>query len=156
MNRLNDKHFDKIIVMVSSICLLLFLALNIFWLTYREFRYYPFVENIPKSYGLRIISIGNYSYSVTKPKYMKFNGNLSITNEVTDEGLIVWPMFPSGYRFAVILNDIDNSKSFLIYINNNGDFLASADGSKETEDIFNQKRENVMELITLANEMWDL
>lgn len=156
MNYLKNKHNNKAVTVISLVFLFLFLSLNIVWVLYREIRYGPLVENVPVNYGVRIISIEDYSYSVTEPQYMSFSGNLSLTNELTDESLIIWPLFPNGYKYAVMLHDADSSKSIFVYVDKNGNFLASTDGSNESEEIFDKKREQVNEMVTLANDMWDL
>lgn len=104
INKFKEKNiFNRVLIILFASLFSLFTLFNLAWYAYREIRYNPLIEKIPESYGIRITSIDNYSYSVTKPSYLSFGGNLSLVNEETKEDLIIWPLFPSGYDYAVTL-----------------------------------------------------
>lgn len=145
---------SKRIIIVVAVLIVLFSGLNIFWYAYREYRYNPLIENIPENYGIRIVSIDGYSYSVTKPGYLEFKGNLSLTDEENPSGgLIIWPEFPKGYTVAVTLPDGETNVS--VYIDADGNYLPEKN-SKNRKELYDANYDTVIDLITRANNMWGL
>lgn len=125
--------------------------LNVFWLLYRECRYRPFVENIPKQHDTYITSADGYTYSVNKPRYLKFNGNLALINNESNLTLIVWPVFPTGYKYAVML------EHYTVEIDSEANPVNPSDKINDSVvSELSKNKEAIEELFYAANNMWNL
>lgn len=81
----------------------LFLMWNIIWLVMVTVKYNHFIERIPKNeFGLHHKKDEEgYSYSVKTPNYLRLVGNLAVSNENTNEVLIIWPKLYGGYDYGI-------------------------------------------------------
>lgn len=145
---MKKNNFTRKIIAAVFLTIVIF---NVFWLSYREFRFNPFVENIPKQHGTYITSTEGYTYSVSKPRYLKFNGNLALINNESDLTLIVWPLFPKGYRYAVIL---EHSTVEIDYEANLVNLNDKSNNNINSE--INKNKESIKDLLSVANNMWNL
>lgn len=156
--------FKRRLAIFLAVLLVLFAVYNAVWFAYREIRYSPFTENVPKTYGVYLTSKDDISYSVSKPSYLSFTGNLALTDEKTTEGLIIWPEFLSGYKYAAVIEartEKENGREIpvlaYIMIDKDGNWADDSGyfGKREKEK-FNEKQEDIKEWLRLANEMWNL
>lgn len=156
--------FKRVLCILLSVSLFVFVLYNIFWIAYVKHRFDPFTENIPKKNDSIILSENGISYSVAEPHYLHLNGNLSVVNESTHEGIIIWPNFPYGYTYAaVLITDVNNQQGkdiphiSIMQIDENGMWADDSGvfGEKE-KTIVRERQADIQTLIRLANEMWDL
>ena len=145
-----------------AVLLGLFAVYNAVWFAYREIRYKPLTENIENRYGVYLTAIDDVTYSVSKPSYLSFTGNLSLADTETHEGLIIWPEFPSGYRYAAdiaVRTDKEDGREIPvlapIMIDENGNWIDDSGyyGKKERE-IFDEKQEEIKEWLENKNQLW--
>lgn len=156
--------FEKGAAIFFAVLLGLFAVYNAVWFAYREIRYKPLTENIENRYGVYLTAIDDVSYSVAKPSYLSFTGNLNLVDAQTHEGLLIWPEFPSGYRYAadiVVRTDEENGREIPvlahIMIDENGNWIDdSGNYGKKEREIFDEKQEEIKEWLRLADEMWNL
>ena len=174
-----DKSKKIIIGIVSSI-VGLFLLLNIFWISYREIRYKPLTQGFEDVYGIPEKRVDDVEYNVFKPGYLGFGGNLTVhvtsTKYVSksgksfdvdkDDGLIIWPSFPSGYEYAACI-EIEKSydpktkqyvsNSAVIVIDENGEWAdTSSNFGKKHKEAFEKKKPFIKELLKDTKEFWNL
>ena len=163
-NKEEKNTFKRGLEIFLAVLLGLFAVYNAVWFAYREIRYSPFTENVPKTYGVYLTSKDDISYSVSKPSYLSFTGNLALTDENTAEGLIIWPEFLSGYKYAALIEartEKENGKEVPvlapIMIDKDGNWIDNTGlyGKKEREK-FEEKHGDIKEWLRLANEMWNL
>lgn len=165
MNSKEEKNtFKRGLAIFLTVLLSAFAVFNVVWFAYRQIRYSPFTENVPEIHGVYLTSKDGISYSVSKPSYLTFTGNLALTDEKTTEGLLIWPEFPSGYKYAAVIEartEKENGREIPvlahIMIDENGNWIDDSEnyGKKERE-IFEEKQEEIKEWLRLANEMWNL
>lgn len=152
--------------MCIGLCALLlaFVFYNIFWATYVHCRFDPLTQNIPQKNDSILLSLDGISYSVSKPDYLRLTGNLSVIDENTHEGILIWPSFPSGYTYAaVLITGVDESTGSeipaisIIQIDENGEWADNSGVFGEKEKAVVRKRQaDIREYIRLADEMWHL
>lgn len=146
----------RVIIIVVSILAIVFAVYNATWIWYLKVRFSPLEENLPIDYGVRIASIDNYSYSATEPRYLKFGGNLSLTNESTQEGLIIWPHFNGSYQLAALLkSDSESNALIMIYIDADGNYMDDSNELRKKE-VYELNKESVSEMTVLADRMWHI
>lgn len=163
-NKEEKNTFKRGLAIFLAVLLGLFAVYNAVWFAYREIRYKPLTENIENRYGVYLTAIDDVCYSVSKPSYLSFTGNLSLADAETHEGLIIWPAFPSGYRYAadiVVRTDKADGREIPvlspIMIDENGNWIDdSGNYGKKEREIFDEKQEDIKEWLRLADEMWNL
>lgn len=147
------KYIKYLICSICSLALaVLFAGYSAVWLWYSQVRFAPLEECIPINYGLRIVSIGDYSYSATSPKCLEFGGNLALTNEETQEGLILWPQLSGDCKLAALiyLNEDDEALA-IVMIDKDGNCL-----DESRKNAYDKNKQRVAEMIDLADEMWHI
>lgn len=163
-NKEEKNTFKRGLAIFLAVLLGFFAVYNAVWFAYREIRYSPFTEKVLKTYGVYITSKDGISYSVAKPSYLRFKGNLALTDEKTMEGILIWPKFPSGYEYAAVIETHtvkENGREIpvLSYITMDEDGNWKDDSiffGKREKDKFSEKQEDIKEWLSLANEMWNL
>ncbi|MFD3158846.1 hypothetical protein ACFIJ5_18720 (plasmid) [Haloimpatiens sp. FM7330] len=147
MNKINGK---KIIIFI----ILVFAVLNASWFLITTIRYNKFVKDLPKvkygSYGTK--KEDGYNYSVKKPDYLHYTGNLAVNNSEKGELLIIWPLISGGYKYGVILQE--KQESWNIYIDENMKPIDKDDPYAAQK--IEEHKAGVKALISKANEMWNL
>lgn len=160
----NKNIFKRVLFAGLCIIVLLFILYNIFWISYVKYRFDPFTENLPKENDSILLSTDGMSYSVTKPRYLSLTGNLAVINESTHEGIIIWPEFPAGYKYATVLNTGVDEKDgseipqiSIIQIDGNGVWAdhSGVFGEKEKE-VVRERQADIQAFIKAANELWNL
>lgn len=156
--------YKKTLVISISVSISLFVIYNIFWMTYVKTTYGEFTKNIPEDNGCILISLDNFSYSVKKPSYLSLTGNLSLIDEDTGEGLIIWPTLISKNEYAVIITTdtteiegVTMPHQCIISIDENGHWAdySNVFGEKEKK-IVNERQPDIQMWIKKANDMWNL
>lgn len=163
--RRNINAFRRALCILLCVSILLFALYNIFWFVYVKHRFTSFAENIPKRNDAILLSENGISYSVVMPSYLSLHGNLTVVNESTHEGIIIWPDFPKGYTYAaVIITDIENNGQgaetphiSVMQIDENGMWADDSGvfGEKE-KAVVCERQADIQALIQLADEKWGL
>lgn len=133
---------------------LLYATWNLIWFLLIAIKYHKFVEVIPKNeWGLHFIKKEDgYIYSVKKPSYLRFTGNLGISNNENQEALIIWPLISGGYEYGFRIQK--NGVAYEIYVDENMEPIHKDD--KVAIQKVKEYKAELEELLSKANEMWQL
>lgn len=145
MNKINGK---RIIIFI----ILVFVVLNASWFLITTIKYNKFVKVLPKvkygSYGTK--KEDGYNYSVKKPGYLHYTGNLAVSNSEKGELLIIWPLISGGYNYGIRLQK--DGIAYEIYVDENMKPIDKAD-THSAQNIEEHKA-GVEALLSRANKMW--
>lgn len=154
----------NILFAIISVIVIAFIIYNIFWVAYVRTIYGAFTANIPENEGSTLISLDDFSYSVKKPSYLSLTGNLSLIDEKTSDGLIIWPspIFQNEYA-VIITTDVTEiggkeiPHKSVISIDENGQWAdySGVFGEKEKK-IFDERKSDIQIWLKMANYMWNL
>ncbi|WP_138203003.1 hypothetical protein [Haloimpatiens lingqiaonensis] len=149
MKRINGK---KIILFIIAI----FAALNISWFLITTIKYNKFVKAVPKNeYGFYAMTKEDgYTYSVKKPDYLHYTGNLAVTNNKNNDLLIIWPRITGGYEYGLILQE--NEGGYNIYVDKNMKPIDINKDDPHAIEMIEEHKVGVEALISRANKMWRL
>ncbi|KXG10854.1 hypothetical protein AT864_00722 [Anoxybacillus sp. P3H1B] len=147
MTKLTGK---KILLLIT----LIFVIWNLSWFLITTIKYNNFVKDIPKNeWGLHFIKKEDgYIYSVKKPNYLRFTGNLVVANNEKGETLIIWPLIFGGYEYGFRLQK--DGAAYEIYVDENMEPI-NKDDTVAAQKVEEYKVE-LEELFSKANEMWEL
>lgn len=147
MNKINGK---RIIIFIISA----FAVMNISWFLITTIKYDKFIKDLPKvegsSYGMK--KEDGYNYSVKKPGYLHYTGNLAVSNSKKGELLIIWPLISGGYEYGVRIEE--DGEAYEIYVDENMKPIDKND-TYAVQNI-EQHRAGVEKLFSKANKMWQL
>lgn len=147
MNKINRK---RILIVIISV----FAVLNISWFLITTIKYNKFVKDLPKvkgnSYGIK--KEDGYNYSVKKPGYLHYTGNLAVSNSKKGELLIIWPLISGGYNYGIRIQE--DGEAYEIYVDKNMKPI-DTDDTYAVQNIKKHKA-GVEELLSKANKMWQL
>jgi len=115
-------------------------------------KYNKFIEVVPKNeWGLHFIKKEDgYIYSVKKPSYLSFTGNLGVANNEKQEALIIWPLLSGGYEYGFRLQK--DGRAYEIYVDENMEPIHK-DDMVAVQKVEEYKAE-LEKLLSKANEMW--
>ena len=141
----------KKIITIGIIAVSLFVLINLVWFIVVTIRYNKFIEAVPKNEWGRyfIRKDDGYMYSVKKPSYLSFTGNLGVVSKESDEALIIWPSIFDGYEYGFRLQK--EEKAYEIYVDENMNPIYEKDAH-----IVNKFKTELEELFSKANETWNL
>ena len=81
---------------------------------------------------------------------------MSLTNESTQEGLIIWPHFNGSYQLAALLkSDSESNALIMIYIDADGNYMDDSNELRKKE-VYELNKESVSEMTVLADRMWHI
>lgn len=137
------------------IVLALFLILNVIWYIFTTQRYGPFVEAVPlNGMGIHYIEKDGYSYSVKKPDYLYYTGNLAVNHPDHKNSLIIWPEVNGEYTLGFRLQE--NEEAFEIYLDENMSPLEEYEESDIASQKVKEHQKEINDLMSKADEMWDI
>lgn len=143
----------NVLILMASI----FLILNLSWFLITTIKYHEFIEPIPKNkYGLHFIKKDGSMYSVKKPDYLHYTGNLAVDNTQKQTSLIIWPLINGGYKYGFRVQESESQTAYEIYVDEN---LKPTDKDKDDPTSIQKVTEHKAELEDLfikANKMWNL
>ena len=100
-----------------------------------------------------------------QPAYLQFNGNLSTNINANNEGLIIWPQFPTGCKYAAVLytgttmqNGVSTRNIVVIAMDEHGNWVDEGNqgyGEREKE-LLRERQADIQSWLAQANEVWDL
>ncbi|TCT21700.1 hypothetical protein EDD68_1104 [Melghiribacillus thermohalophilus] len=141
----------KIILTLVS----LFILWNIIWFSTITIMYKPYVEKVPKNdFGVHFIEEDGYTFSVKKPDYLSFTGNLTVSNNKEGESLIIWPLVFGGYEYGVRLQK--DGKAYEIYVDQHLNPVKKDQGDNMAKQIIEKYRADIETLFRKGNAIWEL
>lgn len=141
-------------LVVIKLILLLFVAYNIVWylFSYSKYRKYEkdfkeFADSGKKIY----VDDEEYQYSVKKPDYLSWVGNLAITDKNMENSVIIWlDSVGSGMTLGVILMD-ENNAEMQIEMKDTKTAL-----DKRNQKIVDSYNDEISKLYDKARDVWKL
>lgn len=150
------KKYKKILIIFVSLILLY----NLAWVGVFYLKYTPYTENIPKrENGIYLLSERGYHYSVKKPSYLSFTGNLAITNDEDDLSLIIWPLLTGGYEYGLqILGE--NNNFYSVMVDSDMNYLDDENSESMDKDLvnslINKRAVEIEALKSEVNRIWGI
>lgn len=157
MNLSMKKKVLKIIFAVAIV----FVACNVVWFAWSHIKYGKLSSGMEENEFSNFVTpryiltdADRYDYLVKYPDYLTFTGNMSVGMPATDENLftdslIIWPTLSGDYKLGVIL--YEEGKGYQVYIDADGNAL-----SKEYEDVVSRHRDNIKNLLMMADNRWGI
>lgn len=146
------KHKTLVISIISILGI--FIIINAMWFLYYK-KFDKHIENIKDDgFGVFVVEQDGYSYSVKKPYYLSFVGNLAITKNASNESLLIWINLFRDHEYGVQLMSKD-AESYNINIDEKGDLIPEK-SSTEAQAVLDQNKEDVWDFINRANNFWTL
>ncbi len=159
---------NKIWKKILFVFVIIFVLYNAVWSAYVTYRYRPFCKQL--GIGMTRLEKDSYVYSVHKPPYLSFTGNLGISPyitisydlpEATYADLLIWPRGINDYEIGVEIikttTDIDNLSSHStctqMMLDENMNLL---DDTPENRELYEQNLDQIEDLYRLAYEMWGI
>lgn len=150
------KTLSFLIIMVAA-----FAIWNLVWFSTITITYDKYTKVVPKNWAdVHVMTKDEgFMYSVSKPGYLSFTGNLVIKNTKTNEALFIWPkIFDGNYKFG--LKYIENDIAERVYIERNGKVTNKlAEKYGYGLDVINSvenRQEEIQDYFNRANEMWGI
>ena len=161
----------KCIKVLLAIGIIFFLYIEV-WGTYVAFRYEPFRKKLGDTVGYNTSSLkkDGYQYSVFKPHFLSFTGNLHITklpyadNGQNDEipvDIIIWPCGINDYKVGVGISGpityySEYSSHRVITDMVLDKDMNLLDDTPEKRALYEQNLDEIETLYHLAYEMWGI
>lgn len=159
--------------------IILFILYNVVWSAFAAFRFEPFRKRLGSDLdigldkglgsGVSRIEKDGYTYSVFKPAYLTFTGNLSISENMfvyvydqPDETyynvvLIIWPRGINDYEVDVQITEFEPGStvgvSWDMRLDENMNLL---DDTAENIRLYEKNLDKIEEMYHLAYEMWGI
>lgn len=153
----------KTLKIVGVVVVIGFVIYNIIWTSTINKIYDPF----KKAIGGNTKNEDGYTYGVTLPKYLSYEGNISISEDINVEedgsseatcALIIWPLRNGEYVFGanLLTGTQGNSENYCIglYLDENMN-LAQQYGKEEIE-MYEKSLPKIKKLYDLAKETWGI
>ncbi|GAA0182032.1 hypothetical protein SH2C18_44780 [Clostridium sediminicola] len=147
MIKINGKRIFQFIILGVVI-------LNLSWFLITTVKYHKFIKAVPKDkygvYGIK--KEDGFTYSVKKPDYLQYTGNLAVSNMEKGELLIIWPLIFGGYEYGFRVQE--EGGAYEIYVDENMNSIDKED--KIAIKKLQEHKAELEELFFKANEMWKL
>lgn len=145
---------------MTGILLVGFIVWNVSWYVYVSKKYTPFTKVVPKDrYGSHhIVDSDGYNFSVSKPMYLFFTGNLAVVSPDATYTLIIWPEVFGGYEYGLRVQD--ESGGYEIMVDAKGNALR-IDGQSDREfeqtvAVIENNKDNIQTIFEKVHNLWDL
>lgn len=148
----------KLILMVTACALVAFGIYNVIWYHIVHDKYDTYIKGMELNHLGEIRDIiepsyyfgdGVCQYSVKYPAYLRYTGNLAISNKEDTYSMIIWPSFFDNTEYGVMLSDGDDAYSIMV-----NKKMKAID--ENAAPIVEKNKKNVQWLLEKANERWDL
>lgn len=142
------------ILVVIKVILLLFVAYNIVWYFFSYKKYSKYEQNFKEiaDSGVKIyVDDEEYQYSVKKPGYLMWDGNLAITDNNLENSVIIWlDSFGSDITSGVMIMD-ENNEVMQIEMKDKTTAL-----DKRDQKIVDSYNDEISKLYDKARDIWRL
>jgi hypothetical protein len=143
--------FKRVIIIV----IVLFLILNAIWYIFTTQRYSPFTDAVPlNDMGIHYIEKEGYSYSVKKPDYLYYTGNLAVNHPDRESSLIIWPEVNGKYTLGFRLQE--NEEAFEIYLDEKLTPLEEYEDTDVASQKVKEHQKEINDLFSKADQMWNI
>ncbi|MBA4538844.1 hypothetical protein H1Z61_17380 [Bacillus aquiflavi] len=150
------KKYKKIIVALT----ILIVLYNISWFSVYFFKYHSYTKNFPiTENGKYLLEKDGYYFSVKKPDYLSYTGNLAITNKTNDLSIIIWPLLTKGYEYGLQMTSDDQTiyhiivDSDLKYVDDkNSKFIDKTVANKIIKD----NKTEIEAMVSKAHNIWNI
>ena len=144
----------KKISVVIKVILLLFVAYNIVWYLFSYSKYSKYEKDFKEiaDSGVKIyVDEEEYQYSVKKPGYLMWDGNLAITDNNLENSVIIWlDSFGSDITSGVMIMD-ENNEVMQIEMKDKTTAL-----DKRNQKIVDSYNDEISKLYDKARNIWKL
>ena len=141
-------------LVVIKLILLLFVAYNIVWYLFSYCKYNKYEEDFKEfaDSGKKIyVDDEEYQYSVKKPDYLSWVGNLAITDKNMENSVIIWlDSIGSGMTSGVMILD-ENSEEIQIEMKDTRTAL-----DKRNQKFVDSYNDEITKLYDKARDVWKL
>lgn len=142
------------ILVVIKVILLLFVAYNIVWYFFSYKKYSKYEQNFKEiaDSGVKIhVDDEEYQYSVKKPGYLMWDGNLAITDNNLENSVIIWlDSFGADITSGVMIMD-ENNEVMQIEMKDKTTAL-----DKRNQKIVDSYNDEISKLYDKARDIWKL
>lgn len=142
------------ILVVIKVILLLFVAYNIVWYFFSYKKNSKYEQNFKEiaDSGVKIyVDDEEYQYSVKKPGYLMWDGNLAITDNNLENSVIIWlDSFGSDITSGVMIMD-ENNEVMQIEMKDKTTAL-----DKRDQKIVDSYNDEISKLYDKARDIWRL
>ncbi|KGP81371.1 MULTISPECIES: hypothetical protein [Paenibacillus] len=147
--KLNRKNILIIIVSIFALW-------NLSWFLITSIKYHKFVEVVPKNeFGVHLLKKDDgYIYSIKKPGYLSFTGNLAISNDDDQESLIIWPLITGGYEYGFSIQK--DRETYEFYVDDDDNMKPIDENDPAAIEKMEEYKLELEELLSKAKEMWQL
>ncbi|MEG0978802.1 MAG: hypothetical protein RSD17_03850 [Oscillospiraceae bacterium] len=90
-----------------------------------------------------------YSYSLSKPYYLQYTGNLAVTDKDGNYVLLIWPVVFGEDEYGVLING--DKETYSVYVDK---FMKAKDPREQY--IIDEHKAQVEKLFEKANKFWDI
>lgn len=165
---MSKKIWKKILLALS----ILFVLYNAVWSVYVALRYEPFCKELGSEVGtgMDYLQRNGYTYSVHKPPYLSFTGNLSITENIVYKAessetitvdLTIWPRGIDDYEVGVgivqtTINYGTHSINSICTQMMLDESLNLLDNTPENRKLYEENLDKIEKLYSLAYEIWGI
>ena len=152
----------KTILRIILIVVIVFAAYNAVWFAWSRIKYGKLTDGMEKAdFGSfmtpRYIYTDDnrYDYLVKYPDYLALSGNLSVglpsvKGNLFTDALLIWPKITGKYELGMLLYEEDGTE-YSVYIDSDGNAL-----SEEDKAVVSRHKEAIKDLLTKADEKWDI
>ena len=141
---------------ITAVLLALFVAYNLFWVAVVGSVYRDFLPGTREVYPLRTYAIDDldgYTFNVKIPDYLSFTGNLGVQPKEGGQcALIIWPGIFRETRYGAFL-PVGEGNFYGVYLTEDGKALP--DAPERIRRLVEENREDIDELFTRADTLWD-
>lgn len=134
--------------------ILSFLILNLSWFLIITIKYNKFIKAVPKNehdiYFMQ--EEDGYCYSVKKPNYLHYTGNLAVVNYAKGEHLIIWPLISGGYKYGIRFEA--DGRSFEAYVDEDMNPIHNDD--ENSAQVIKEHKDELENLFSKADKLWNL
>ena len=141
---------------ITAVLLALFAAYNLFWVAVVGSVYRDFLPGTREVYPMRTYAIDDldgYTFNVKLPDYLSFTGNLGVQPKEGGQcALIIWPGIFRETRYGAFL-PVGEGSFYGVYLTEDGKALP--DAPERIRRLVEENREDIDELFTRADALWD-
>lgn len=145
------KEKKRVKIVVASIIALL-ITWNLVWFAYYSIGFNKYTEPLDDMYGVKMLIKDDYTYSVKKPSYLSFVGNIAMTAS-NHEGLIMWPNLFGEDVYGITI--LVNNERYDILLDENINLVGKTN-NRDAEKVLKENKEKIENLYKQARLVWDI
>lgn len=140
--------------MFIAIPLLIFLIINVLWFMHYT-KFDDYTKDLPvRESGAYGLEKDGYTYSVSKPSYLYFGGNMSVSDQDSLDTFVIWINSFSNNEYGSVLH-IENEEKYSMYVDKNGYLVDNKKNLSDAKMVWDKNKDRVMKLANKAKEFWN-